>query len=150
MLNVFVGFEQSNKYTISDLFCPSRRRPLMFPGGEEGETLGYIAEDSSGFFGTLSRQFFATHRPFRAVVMDHGGNPLLFVRKPAFPTSHQCRYDVRKQLRRPFAWINSKMFVQRRKVLSKIEPNVEAALDTFGEVQQIWHPWRRRYDLFLR
>lgn len=26
----------------------------------------------------------------------------------------------------------------------------EPILDTFGEVQQIWHPWRRKYDLFLR
>ena len=23
-------------------------------------------------------------------------------------------------------------------------------MDTFAEVQQRWHPWRRRYDLFLR
>lgn len=38
------------------------------------------------------------------------------------------------------------MLVQRRRDRDH-EPD---ALDTFGEVQQIWHPWRRRYDLFLR
>lgn len=54
-----------------------------FPGGEDGEPLGYIAEDSKGFLGTLSRQFFATHRPFRAVILDTEGNPVLFVREPA-------------------------------------------------------------------
>jgi len=116
MLNVFVGFEQSNKYTIS---------------GGEGEPLGYIAEDSKGFLGTLSRQLFSTHRPFHAVIMDKEGNPVLF-------------------LRRPFSWINSRMFVQRKKALSGHEPEAEPALDVFGEVQQIWHPWRRKYDLFLR
>ena len=54
----------------------------MFPDGEDGEPLGYIAEDPKGFFGTLSRQLLATHRPFRAVIMDKEGNPVLFVRRP--------------------------------------------------------------------
>jgi len=52
----------------------------MFSDGENGETLGYIAEDSKGFLSTLSRQFLATHRPFRAVILDNEGNPVLFVR----------------------------------------------------------------------
>ena len=26
----------------------------------------------------------------------------------------------------------------------------EPVMDTFAEAQQRWHPWRRRYDLFLR
>ncbi|CAA7267900.1 unnamed protein product [Cyclocybe aegerita] len=116
MLNVFIGFEQSNKYTIS---------------GENGEPLGYIAEEPRGFLGTLSRQAFATHRPFRAVIMDNEGLPVLWVR-------------------RPFAWINSRMLVQRLKAHANYDPETEPILGTFGEVQQIWHPWRRRYDLFLR
>ena len=42
------------------------------------------------------------------------------------------------------------MYVQKTQ-----QPNAklsagEPILDTFGEVQQIWHPWRRRYDVFLR
>ncbi|KAF9483860.1 Scramblase-domain-containing protein [Pholiota conissans] len=116
MLNVFVGFEQSNKYTISDT---------------NGEPLGYIAEEPRGFLGTLSRQAFSTHRPFQAVIMDNDGVPVLWVR-------------------RPFAWINSRMFVQRLKDLSQSPYDSEPVLETFGEVQQIWHLWRRRYDLFLR
>ncbi|KAF8163172.1 Scramblase-domain-containing protein [Crassisporium funariophilum] len=118
MLNVFVGFEQSNKYTISN---------------EAGEPLGYIAEEPRGFLGTLSRQAFATHRPFRAVIMNQEGSPILWIR-------------------RPFAWINSRMLVQRLKNHDPSEQSspTDLALDTFGEVQQIWHPWRRRYDIFLR
>jgi len=54
------------------------------------------------------------------------------------------------QLRRPFAWINSRMYVQRLKECSEYTPESDPILDTFGEVQQVWHPWRRRYDLFLR
>ncbi|KAF9567583.1 Scramblase-domain-containing protein [Agrocybe pediades] len=116
MLNVFIGFEQSNKYTISN---------------ENGAILGYIAEEPRGFMGTISRQFLRTHRPFSAVVMDDQGTPILW-------------------LRRPFSWINSRMYVQRAKTQSILTRSIEPELDIFGEVQQIWHPWRRRYDLFLR
>lgn len=55
------------------------------------------------------------------------------------------------QLRRPFSWINSRMFVQRLKDLTDRTPRKdEPILDTFAEVQQRWHLWRRRYDLFIR
>ncbi|PFH50084.1 hypothetical protein AMATHDRAFT_4329 [Amanita thiersii Skay4041] len=116
MLNIFVGFEQCNKYSISN---------------EAGETVGYIAEEPKGFLATVARQAFATHRPFRAIIMDAAGSPVLW-------------------LRRPFAWINSRMYVQRLQNLHDYTPEGEPVLDTFGEAQQIWHPWRRRYDLFLR
>ena len=43
------------------------------------------------------------------------------------------------------------MFVQRLKNLSDRTPSEdEPVLDTFAEVQQRWHLWRRRYDLFIR
>lgn len=43
------------------------------------------------------------------------------------------------------------MFVQRLKDLSDRTPKEgEPVLDTFAEVQQRWHLWRRRYDLFVR
>ncbi|KAG9226004.1 hypothetical protein CCMSSC00406_0009101 [Pleurotus cornucopiae] len=116
MLNVFVGFEQSNKYSISN---------------EHGVPLGYIAEEPGGFLKTFSRQLLSTHRPFRALVMDLEGSPILWVR-------------------RPFAWINSRMYAQRLKKFHEYTPDGEPILDTFAEVQQRWHPWRRRYDLFLR
>ncbi|KAI0636816.1 Scramblase-domain-containing protein [Trametes polyzona] len=116
MLNIFIGFEQTNRYVITN---------------ELGDTLGYIAEEPRGFLSTFSRQIFRTHRPFRAIVMDAEGSPILW-------------------LRRPFAFINSRMYVQRLKDFDTYTPEGEPVLDTFAEVQQRWHPWRRRYDLFLR
>ncbi|KAF8478652.1 Scramblase-domain-containing protein [Russula ochroleuca] len=110
MLNVFVGFEQTNKYVISN---------------NAGETLGFIAEEPRGLLTSLSRQLLRTHRPFRAMIMDRDGTPVLWIR-------------------RPFAWINSRMYVQRLKDWH------EPVVDTFAEAQQLWHLWRRRYDLFLR
>lgn len=114
MLNIFVGFEQANKYYICN---------------EAGEPLGFIVEEDAGILGVVTRQAFATHRPFRAVIMDLQGSPILWIR-------------------RPFAWINPRMFVQRPS--DSESGDGEPVLDTFGEVQQVWHPWRRRYDLFLR
>ncbi|KAJ3533584.1 hypothetical protein NM688_g7263 [Phlebia brevispora] len=116
MLNIFAGFEQSNRYVISN---------------ENEEVLGYIAEEPRGILSMFSRQLFRTHRPFRALVMDSAGSPILW-------------------LRRPFAWINSRMFVQRLKDYEKYDEMGDPVLDTFAEVQQRWHLWRRRYDLFLR
>ncbi|KAF5373166.1 hypothetical protein D9758_001625 [Tetrapyrgos nigripes] len=113
MLNIFLGFEQMNKYSISNA---------------DGQPLGYIAEEPGGFLSSINRQIFATHRPFKAVIMDAAGKPILWIR-------------------RPFAFINSRMFVQR---LVEYDPKGEPLLDTFAEVQQVWHLWRRRYDLFMR
>jgi Scramblase len=54
------------------------------------------------------------------------------------------------QIRRPFAWINSRMYVQKLKDWNEYSTTGELVLDTFAEAQQRWHLWRRRYDLFLR
>ncbi|KAI0709418.1 Scramblase-domain-containing protein [Earliella scabrosa] len=116
MLNIFIGLEQTNRYAITN---------------EQGDTLGYIAEEPRGFLSAFTRQIFRTHRPFRAIVMDKEGSPILWIR-------------------RPFAFINSRMYVQRLKDFAEYTSEGEPVLDTFAEVQQRWHPWRRRYDLFLR
>jgi hypothetical protein len=42
------------------------------------------------------------------------------------------------------------MFVQKLLDNKDYTPEGEPVLDTFAEVQQRWHLWRRRYDLFLR
>lgn len=117
---------------------------------ENEDILGYIAEESQGFLSLFSRQLFRTHRPFRALVMDRFGSPILWVsiRPPYFSTSLYTYLQT--QLRRPFAWINSRMFVQRLHEHNPYTPEGEPVLDTFAEVQQRWHLWRRKYDLFLR
>lgn len=42
------------------------------------------------------------------------------------------------------------MFVQRLNEKAPYTDEGKPVLDTFAEVQQQWHLWRRRYDLFLR
>jgi len=115
MLNLFVGFEQANRYAINSI---------------EGEVLGYIAEEQRSFLSVMSRQVLRTHRPFRALILDAEGNTVLW-------------------LRRPFSWINSRMYIQRMKEGSGFTTEGDLVLDTFAEAQQRWHLWRRRYDLFL-
>lgn len=68
MINIFLGFEQANKYSIH---APS------------GELVGYLAEEEQGLLGgALQRQVLRTHRPFRATVMDASGKPVLMIRRP--------------------------------------------------------------------
>ncbi|KAJ1652408.1 hypothetical protein IWQ61_007255 [Dispira simplex] len=66
MLNVFMGFEQANKYAIMD---------------PTGNAVGYIAEQES-FKGTISRQLLRTHRPFHASILDKDGNQVFQIYRP--------------------------------------------------------------------
>ncbi|KAH9814330.1 Scramblase-domain-containing protein [Melampsora americana] len=103
MLNLFVGFEQANRYRILN---------------PAGETVGFLAEENSGFTGTLLRQIAGTHRAFQASVLAVDGTELL-------------------RIRRPFSFINSRISIEcphRQKVI--------------GEAQQEFHIWRRKYGLF--
>lgn len=84
-----------------------------------GNHIGYLAEEERGISQTLARQAFRTHRAFTAHVMDREGKEVLTIR-------------------RPFAWINSRIHC--------VQPQLQ---EVVGEAQQVWHPWRRRYDLFL-
>lgn len=54
--------------------------PLLYTANEDGEPLGFIAEEPRGLLSMFSRQLFRTHRPFRALIMDLDGNPVLWVR----------------------------------------------------------------------
>ena len=51
----------------------------MDTANDVGETLGFIAEEPRGFWVSVFRQLLRTHRPFRAVVMDRDGTPVLWV-----------------------------------------------------------------------
>ncbi|KAI6019746.1 Scramblase-domain-containing protein [Pisolithus orientalis] len=115
----------------NDALVVTRQLEMLNIFSLDCEPLGYIAEEAHGFLSVFSRQIFRTHRPFRALVMDLEGSPLLW-------------------LRRPFAWINSRMFVQRSPPSDLSPPSGQPVLDIFAEVQQEWHLWRRRYNLFLK
>lgn len=41
--------------------------------------MGFLAEEDQSMLATMSRQVLHTHRPFKAVVMDKTGKPVLWV-----------------------------------------------------------------------
>lgn len=67
MMNVFLGYEQANKYAIYS---------------SEGNHVGFLAEEERGFAGVLTRQMLHTHRPFKSTVMDLSGTPILWIERP--------------------------------------------------------------------
>jgi len=83
MLNIFVGFEQTNKYAICLWTDFASRTGILIEvrsvANQAGDALGYIAEEPRGFLSTMTRQILRTHRPFRAIVMDPSGSPVLWV-----------------------------------------------------------------------
>ncbi|KAL0079441.1 Scramblase-domain-containing protein [Phycomyces blakesleeanus] len=66
MMNVFLGYEQANKYKIMD---------------PEGNHVGYIAEEE-GFGKSLSRQFLKTHRRMNATILDAQGQVVFKIVRP--------------------------------------------------------------------
>lgn len=74
MMNVFLGFEQANKYKIMNSM---------------GQQLGYMEERDVGFLKILGRQFFRLHRPFEIDVFNNYGDLLLKIKRPfSFINSH--------------------------------------------------------------
>ncbi|OAX81420.1 hypothetical protein ACJ72_04234 [Emergomyces africanus] len=62
MMNVLLGFEQANRYTILDA---------------QGNHVGYIAEKGNGMGSMMARQWFRTHRSFVTHVFDKHQNEVL-------------------------------------------------------------------------
>ncbi|EOR02837.1 hypothetical protein E3P92_03145 [Wallemia ichthyophaga] len=67
MMNIFVGFEQSNKYAMLDI---------------HGNPIGYLVEQDDSLLGQLGRQLFRTHRPFNFLIMDKDGQHVLRIHRP--------------------------------------------------------------------
>jgi hypothetical protein len=109
MMNVFLGFEQANKYAIKNA---------------QGESVGYLAESEKGVLGgSVQRQLLRNHRPFEAQILDTAGNVMMIIR-------------------RPFTFINSKISIYN------VEPSTKEEV-LVGEVHQIFHVIRRKYELFV-
>jgi Scramblase len=66
MMNLFIGFEQANRYVIMD---------------PQGNHVGYMAEHDGGIGKTMTRQWFKTHRAFTTNVFDRSGTEVLRVRR---------------------------------------------------------------------
>lgn len=74
MMNMFLGFEQTNRYVIMDSL---------------GNRLGTMEERDLGFISAMMRQIYRLHRPFEVDVFDNDGNQLLTIKRPfSFINSH--------------------------------------------------------------
>ncbi|KAJ1679789.1 hypothetical protein EV182_001327, partial [Spiromyces aspiralis] len=58
MLNIFIGYEQANRYAILD---------------QHGNAVGFMLEEDT-VVSTLGRQLLRLHRPFRVTIMDLNGD----------------------------------------------------------------------------
>ncbi|GAA98516.1 uncharacterized protein L969DRAFT_95247 [Mixia osmundae IAM 14324] len=67
MMNVFLGYEQANKYQIL---------------AASGEAVGFLAEEDLGFRQAIGRQFLRGHRAFKCTVMDSDGEIIMRVNRP--------------------------------------------------------------------
>ncbi|MES1916905.1 MAG: hypothetical protein MHM6MM_008679 [Cercozoa sp. M6MM] len=66
MTNVLLGYEQANKYTLFD---------------SSQQCIGYIVEESSGFWSAVKRNVLRTHRATRAKVLSPSGEHVFTVRR---------------------------------------------------------------------
>lgn len=64
MMNIFLGFEQANRYVILD---------------PHGNHIGYMAEHDGGLGKAVGRQWFRTHRAFTTHVFDRHSREVLRV-----------------------------------------------------------------------
>lgn len=86
---------------------------------EKGNIVAHLLEEEGSIGSTINRQLFRTRRSFSATVLSPDGQNIIF------------------RLRRPMYLINSTIYVE------------DGQGNTLGEVQQTFHLWRRKYDLFL-
>lgn len=126
MMNVFLGFEQANKYKIMNSL---------------GEQVGYMEEKDIGFAKMLGRQFFRLHRPFDIDVFNNYGDLLLTIKRPfSFINSHiKCYlpgYDERGELMFEALGESCQSWHlwRRRYNLFKLEDEVTDEYEQFGAI----------------
>lgn len=140
MMNVFLGFEQANKYAILDV---------------SGNRIGYMQERDFSFVKSIMRQFYRLHRPFTLDVFDNWGNAILTIHRPfSWINSH-----IRALL--PPTTNSEEQFAEHSLHTSALQSQpfggsgpVPQSMGgegiLVGESIQNWHLWRRRYELFQR
>ncbi|GAA6007723.1 hypothetical protein JCM11491_003941 [Sporobolomyces phaffii] len=133
-MNIFLGFEQANRYQ------------LLSP---EGTLLGYLLEEEAGIGSTLKRQFLRTHRPFRATVLSPEGQVLLTIHRPftlvnsriyvSTPASDAATtaQDARREMEQ----------VERN---GSVESQDQSQQILIGEAAQVWNLIRRKYETFVK
>lgn len=77
-MNLFLGFEQSNKYAVYN---------------ESGQQIAWLIERDFGFWKLILRQIYKLHRPFKVDLIDLEGNLLMTIDRPfSFINSHIKSY----------------------------------------------------------
>ncbi|GMM29464.1 Aim25 protein [Martiniozyma asiatica (nom. inval.)] len=120
-LNLFLSFEQGNKYKIL---------------ASNGDQIGWAIERDFGISKAILRQIYRTHRPFVVDVMDMQGNVALTVKRGFSLINSHIRailpldeYSINS--------IDSRLFEEKENGM------------LLGETVQQWHLWRRKYNLFV-
>ncbi|EDO18404.1 hypothetical protein Kpol_1013p79 [Vanderwaltozyma polyspora DSM 70294] len=147
MMNVFLGFEQANKYSIMDVM---------------GNRIGYMMERDFSIGKAILRQLYRLHRPFTVDVFDNWGNVILTIHRPFswinshikayLPPSDISNYNY-KHSNENYSGITSNTFSVPPGRNMPIPQNIQESDDVgilVGESIQNWHLWRRRYELFQR
>lgn len=142
MMNVFLGFEQANKYAIMDVL---------------GNKIGYMQERDFSFMKSIMRQVYKLHRPFTVDVFDNWGNLLLTIVRPfswinshikaILPEDMAVNNNVAKTSYSHPHISSSSQFGGNLPTPQTVSTS-EGTL--VGESVQNWHLWRRRYELFQR
>ena len=126
MMNVFLGFEQANRYKIMNSL---------------GHQIGYMEEKDIGFTKILARQFFRLHRPFDVEVYNNYGDLLMTIKRPfSFINSHIKAllpgYDENNQLIHEVIGesVQSWHLWRRRYNLFKLDDDATDEYNQFGKI----------------
>ncbi|KAI9740572.1 MAG: hypothetical protein M1834_005153 [Cirrosporium novae-zelandiae] len=142
LINVMIGFEQANRYTIMD---------------PQGNHIGFMAEQEHGLTNLMARQWFRTHRSFTTHVFDKYGKEVLRFHRPFSWISSRIRvYDSIGPASLEHTASNtlhgsspSYLSTDVNKNQVQASPLTLSDMRIIGEAQQQWAPLRRKYNLFL-
>lgn len=137
MMNVFLGFEQANKYIIMDAL---------------GNRIGHMQERDFSIAKAVMRQFYKLHRPFVVDVFDNWGNILLTIKRPFSWINSHIKAILPHEV--PLMASSGSPSVDLSQFGSVPVPQSTSTSGEggtlVGESVQNWHLWRRRYELFQR
>lgn len=138
MMNVFLGFEQANRYVILD---------------PHGNHIGYMAEHEGGIGRSMGRQLLRTHRAFTTNIFDrHGEEVLRFNRPFSYINSTIRVYDPLEPGAHSNVKLSSATAMQPATDVGPVHTLSQLPLNAMriiGEAQSEWAPLRRKYALFL-
>lgn len=139
MMNLFLGFEQANRYVILD---------------PHGAHIGYMAEHDGGLGKVMARQWLRTHRAFTTHVFDkHGTEVLRFHRPFSWFVTHIRVYDPLTPQITSGQSSPAPPDSSVSDALSSLQQISHVPLDAMrvvGEAVSEWAPLRRKYNLFVR